>query len=173
MERKAKQMLMEELEQKLKRASALFIAEYSGMNVAQVSKLRRELDNVGGEFKVTKNTLLRIASAGTQAEALQDQFTGPNAVIYSYKDPVGVAKVLAAVAKEMPRLKVKSGLLGQQRIGALEISTLATIPSREVLIGKLLGLMLGLPQRLVGVMAANLMQLMLVLNAIKSKKEGM
>jgi large subunit ribosomal protein L10 len=166
-------MLMEELEQKLKRASALFIAEYSGMNVAQVSKLRRELDNVGGEFKVTKNTLLRIASAGTQAEALQDQFTGPNAVIYSYKDPVGVAKVLAAVAKEMPRLKVKSGLLGQQRIGALEISTLATIPSREVLIGKLLGLMLGLPQRLVGVMAANLMQLMLVLNAIKSKKEGM
>ncbi len=173
MERKAKQKVVEDLEEKLKRAGALFVAEYSGMNVAQVSRLRRELDNVGGEFKVTKNTLLKIASAGTQAEALQDQFTGPNAVIYSYKDPVGVAKVLAAMTKEMPKLKLKSGLLGKQRVGSQEILTLATIPPKDVLIGKLLGLMLGVPQRLVGVLSANLMQLMWTLNAIKKQKEAM
>ena len=172
MERKAKQKVVEQLGDKLNRAGALFLAEYSGMSVAQISKLRRELDHVGGEFKVAKNTLLKIAAAGTQAEALQDQFTGPNAVIYSYKDPVGVAKVLSAIAKDVPKLKLKSGLLGKQRLGAPDIATLATIPPKEVLVSKLLGLMLGLPRRLVGALSWNLVQLVLTLNAIKSQKEG-
>ncbi|OPY66065.1 MAG: 50S ribosomal protein L10 [Syntrophorhabdaceae bacterium PtaU1.Bin034] len=172
MERKAKEKVVEELEDKLKRAGALFIAEYSGMSVAQISKLRRELDNVGGEFKVAKNTLLKIASTGTQAEAIQDQFAGPNAVIYSYKDPVGVAKVLAATTKDVPKLKLKTGLLGKQRLGAQEIQALSTIPPKEVLVGKLLGLLMSMPQRLVGALSGNIMQLMLTLNAIKSQKEG-
>ena len=81
MERKAKEKVVEELGDRLNRAGALFLAEYSGMSVAQISKLRRELDNVGGEFKVAKNTLLKIAAAGTQAEVLKDEFAGPNAVI--------------------------------------------------------------------------------------------
>jgi large subunit ribosomal protein L10 len=141
------------------------------MNVAQITKLRRELDNAGGEFKVTKNTLLRIASTGTQAEALKDDFVGPNAVVYSYKDPVAVAKVLASISKETPKLKVKSGLLGARKIGAQDIATLATLPSREVLIGKFLGLLIGMPQRLVGALSWNLTQLMLTLTAIKTQKE--
>ena len=163
---------MEELGGKLKAAGALFLAEYSGMNVAQISKLRRDLDSVGGEFKVAKNTLLTIASAGTPAEALKDAFTGPNAIIYCYKDPVGVAKVLAAVTKDMPKLQLKAGLLGTKRIKAQEILTLATLPPKEILVGKLLGLMLGLTQRLVWALSGNLMQLMLTLNAIKAKKEA-
>ena len=171
MERKAKEKVVEELDDKLKRAGALFLAEYSGMNVAQISKLRRDLDNVGGEFKVAKNTLLKIAAAGTRAEALKDEFAGPNAIICSYKDPVGVAKVLAAVAKDIPKLRLKAGLLGTQRINPQEILTLATLPSRDILIGKLLGLLLGLPQRLVGALSGNLMQFLLTLNAIKTKKE--
>jgi large subunit ribosomal protein L10 len=172
LERKAKQIVTEELQEKLKRANAFFLAEYSGLNVAQTSKLRRDLDNAGGEFKVAKNTLLRIAVSGTPAEDLKDQFVGPNAVIYSYKDPVSVAKVLAGVAKDMPKLKVKLGLLGKQRLSSQDVSNLATIPPKEVLVGKLLGLMKGMPQRLVGTLSANLTQLMLTLNAIKSQKEG-
>jgi len=172
LERKAKQKVVEELGDRLKSARALFLAEYSGMNVAQISKLRRDLDNVGGEFKVAKNTLLKIAAAGTPAQALEDQFLGPNAVIYSYKDPVGVAKVLSAAAKDVPTLKLKTGLLGKQRLGASDIAMLATIPPKEVLVGKLLGLLLGLPQRLVGALSASLVELMLTLNAIKRQKEG-
>ena len=172
MERQAKEIVVEELGDRLSRAGALFLAEYSGMSVAQISKLRRELDNVGGEFKVAKNTLLKIAATGTPAEVLKDQFLGPNAIIYSYKDPVGVAKVLAAIAKDVPKLKLKTGLLGKQLLGASDITMLATIPPKEVLVSKLLGLMLGLPQRLVGALSGNLMQLMMTLNAIKSQKEG-
>ena len=172
MERKAKEKVVEELDDKLKRAGALFLAEYSGMNVAQISKLRRELDKVGGEFKVAKNTLLKIAAAGTQAEALKDEFAGPNAIICSYKDPVGVAKVLAAVAKDMPKLKVKAGLLGAKRINPQEILTLATLPSKDVLIGKLLGLLLGLPQRLVGALSGNIMQLIADIERDQDKKRN-
>lgn len=172
MEKKTKQKVMDELQEKLNRANALFLTEYSGLNVAQVSKLRRDIDNAGGEFKVAKNTLLKIAATGTQAEGLKDDLAGPNAMIYSYKDPVGVAKVLAGVAKDLPKLKVKAGLLGTQRLTAQDIANLATIPPKEVLVGKLLGLMKGMPQRLVGTLSANLMQLMWTLNAIKTQKEG-
>jgi large subunit ribosomal protein L10 len=173
LERKAKEKLVGELDDRLKRAGALFLAEYSGMNVAQITKLRRELDNVGGEFKVAKNTLLSLAAQGTSAEALKDEFVGPNAVIYSYKDPVGVAKVLAAIVKDVPKLKLKSGLLGTKRIKANEILTLATLPPKEILVGKLLGLMVGIPQRLVGALSGNLMQLLMTLSAIKARKETM
>ncbi len=172
MERKTKQNVMDELQEKLKRANALFLTEYSGLNVAQMSKLRRDLNNAGGEIKVAKNTLLRIAASGTRADGMKDQFVGPNAMIYSYRDPVGIAKVLAGVAKDMPKLKVKLGLLGTQRLTPQDITNLATIPPKEVLVAKLLGLMKGMPQRLVGTLSANLMQLMLTLTAIKNQKEG-
>jgi large subunit ribosomal protein L10 len=171
LERQSKEKVVAELQEKLKRANALFLTEYSGMNVAQVSKLRRDLDGAGGEFKVAKNTLLTKAAAGTQAESLTQEFAGPNAMIYSYRDPVGVAKVLAGVAKDMPKLKVKLGLLGTQRLTPADIANLATIASKEVLVAKLLGLLKGMPQRLVGTLAANLMQLMWTLNAIKTQKE--
>jgi large subunit ribosomal protein L10 len=172
LERKTKQKVMDELQEKLKRANALFLTEYSGMNVAQVSKLRRDVNNAGGEFKVAKNTLLKLAASGTQAEGLKEQFVGPNAMIYSYKDPVSIAKVLAGVAKDMPKLKVKFGLLGMQRLSPQDVANLATIPPKDVLMGKFLGLMKGMPQRLTGTLSANLTQFMLMLNAIKSQKEG-
>jgi large subunit ribosomal protein L10 len=172
LERKAKQTVVDELQEKLNRANALFLTEYAGLNVAQVSKLRRDINGAGGEFKVAKNTLLKIAASGTMAEGLREELAGPNAMIYSYKDPVGVAKVLAGVTKDLPKLKIKGGLLGTQRLTPQDIANLATIPPKEVLVGKLLGLMKGMPQRLVGTLSANLTQFMLVLNAIKTQKEG-
>ena len=173
MERKKKQKVMEEMGARLKGTNALFLTEYIGMNVAQTNRLRRDLGKAGAEFEVIKNTLFKIASAGTDVESIHDQFTGPNAVIYSYKDPTGVAKALSLLSKEMPKLKIKSGLLGKQRLSPEQITKLASLPSRELLIGRFLGTMKGMPQRLVNVLQGNLMQLMMVLNAIKSKKEEM
>jgi len=171
-ERKTKEVVVNELESKLKQANAIFLAEYSGMNVAQMTRVRRELQQAGAEFKVTKNTLLRRAANGTDAEAILDKFTGPNAVICSYKDPAGVAKLLSSIVKEIPFLKVKSGVFGRQRLGPEDLVRLAALPSREVLLAKLLGLIKSPPQRLVGVLAANLNRLMWTLNAIKTQKEA-
>ena len=171
MERQKKEQVVEELGAKLKELNFMFLTEYSGMSVAQLTKLRRELRSVDVEFNVVKNSLLKIASGGTKAEALKDQFSGPNAIICIHKDPTSAAKIIAGLSKEMPNLKLKAGFLGNKVISAEEILKLATLPSREMLISKLLGLLQGMPQRLVYVLSGNLNKLMWTLSAIKNQKE--
>jgi len=171
LERQKKEQVVEELGAKLKELNSMFLAEYSGMNVAQTTKLRRELRNVDVEFSVVKNSLLTIASEGTKAAALKDQFSGPNAIICINKDPTSAAKVLAGLLKEMPSLKLKAGYLGDRVINTEEILKLATLPSRDILVGKLLGLLQSMPQRLVYVLSGNLNKLMMTLEAIKIQKE--
>jgi large subunit ribosomal protein L10 len=171
LERQKKEKVVEELKAKLANLNAMFLAEYSGTNMTQMTKLRRELRNVDVEFNVVKNTLLKIASGGTKAEALQDKFTGPNAIVCINKDPSSAAKVLSGLAKDIPNLKLKAGFLGNRVITAEEILKLATIPSKEVLVGKFLGLLQGMPQRLLYVLSGNMNKLMMTLNAIKIQKE--
>jgi large subunit ribosomal protein L10 len=171
LERAKKQKVVEELGAKLRQMNSMFLAEYSGLNVAQMTKLRKELRNVDVELNVVKNTLLSIASEGTRAQVLKDKFSGPNAIIGIYKDPVSAARILAGVSKEMPQLKLKAGFLGEQVITPEDILKLATLPPRDVLIAKFLGLLQGMPQRLVYVLSGNLNKLMITLNAIKTQKE--
>ncbi len=171
MERAKKQKVVEELGTKLRQMNSMFLAEYSGLTVAQMTKLRKELRTVGVEFSVVKNTLLSIASDGTRAQALKGKFSGPNAIVGIYKDPVSAAKILAGVSKDMPQLKLKAGFLGDQVLTPEDIQRLATLPAREVLIAKFLGLLQGMPQRLVYVLSGNLNKLMITLNAIKTQKE--
>jgi large subunit ribosomal protein L10 len=171
LERQKKEKVVEELKAKLVNLNAMFLAEYSGTNMTQMTRLRREFRNVDVEFNVVKNTLLKIASQGTKAEKLQDQFSGPNAIICINKDPTGAAKVLAGLAKDVPHLNLKAGYLGDRVITAEEILKLATIPSKEVLVGKFLGLLQGMPQRLLYVLSGNTNKLMMTLNAIKIQKE--
>jgi large subunit ribosomal protein L10 len=171
LERQKKEKVVEELGSKLRKLEYLFLAEYNGMSVAQITRLRRELRSVDTEFTVIKNSLMKIASKGTKAEVLQDKFDGPNAIISIYKDPVGAARVVANIAKEVPSLKLKAGYLGVRLITAEDILKLATLPSREVLLRKLLGVLKGQPARLVYALSGNLNKLMLVLNSIKNQKE--
>lgn len=171
MERQKKEKVVEQLGSKLRELNYLFLAEYSGMTVAQITRLRRELRNVDTEFSVVKNSLLKIASKGTKAEALQDKFQGPNAIVTVNKDPIGAARVIANIVKEVPSLKLKAGYLGERLITAEEILKLATLPSREQLLGKLVGVLKGQPSRLVYALSGNLNKLVLVLNSIKNQKE--
>jgi large subunit ribosomal protein L10 len=171
LERQKKEKVVEELGSKLRELNYMFLAEYSGMTVAQITRLRRELRNVDTEFTVVKNSLLKIASKGTKAEVLQDKFDGPNAIISIYKDPIGAARVIAGIAKEVPSLKLKAGYLGERLITVEDILKLATLPSREQLLAKLVGVLKGQPARLVYALSGNLNKLVLVLNAIKNQKE--
>ncbi|MCX8023166.1 MAG: 50S ribosomal protein L10 [Syntrophorhabdaceae bacterium] len=171
MERAKKEKVVAELGSKLKKMSSMFIAEYSGLNVAQMTKIRKELRGVDAEFTVVKNTLLSIASEGTRAQALKERFTGPNAIVGVYKDPVSAARIISGFMKEMPQLKIKGGFLGDQIIGPEDVNKLATLPSKEVLIGKFVGLLKGVPQRLVFVLSGNMGKLLMTLNAIKAQKE--
>jgi large subunit ribosomal protein L10 len=171
LERKKKHKIVEELGAKLKRMDSMFVAEYSGMSVAQMTRLRRELRGVDTEFTVVKNTLFKIACEGTRAAVLKDKFQGPNAIFGVYRDPIATAKILAGLARDIPQLKLKAGFLGDQVLTVEEITRLATIPPKEVLVARFMGLLQGMPQRLVYVLSGNMSKLLITLNAIKTQKE--
>ena len=132
------------MHEKLQRAKAVFLADFRGMNVGKATELRNELRKAAVEYKVVKNTLLELASRETDKESLKPFFTGPTAIALSYDDPVAAAKVLSKFAKEQQAtFKLKAGVLTGKAITVADIQALADLPSREVLLAKLLGIHAG------------------------------
>lgn len=173
MNKEGKQLLVTEVHDKLQRAKAVFLADFRGMNVGQATELRNELRKASVEFKVIKNTLLELASKGTDKEALNPHFAGPTAVAISYDDPVAAAKVLSRFAKEATNpFTLKAGVLSGKAITPADIQALADLPSREVLIAKMLGSMQAPATNFVGVLAAVPGSFVRALNAIRIQKEG-
>ena len=173
MNRASKQQIIAELHEKLKDAKAMFLADFRGMDVEKANNLRTELRKVTVEYKVVKNTLLELASRETDKAVLSSHYAGPTAVVLSYEDPVAAAKVLSRFAKEYQNVfKLKAGILSGKAITALEIQALAELPSREVLIAKLLGTLNAPVANFVGTLAAVPGSLVRALDAIRSKKQG-
>jgi large subunit ribosomal protein L10 len=168
-----KQQVVTELHDKLTRAKAVFLADFRGMNVEKATGLRDELRKADVEYKVVKNTLLELASRETDKEALSSHFVGSTAIAFSYDDPVSAAKVLSRFAKESQAIfKLKAGVLSGRLISVADIQALADLPSREVLLAKMLGSMNAPATNFVGVLAAVPGSFVRVLNAIKMQKEG-
>ena len=173
MNKESKQQVVAEMHDKLQRAKAVFLADYRGMSVGQATALRDELRKAAVEYKVVKNTLLELASKDTDKEALNPYYAGPTAIALSYDDPVAAAKVLAKFAKEQTNpFTLKAGLLSGKTISAADIQALADLPSREVLIAKMLGSMQAPATNFVGVLAAVPGSFVRALDAIRAKKEG-
>jgi len=168
-----KQQVVAELHEKLQRAKAVFLADFRGMNVGKATDLRNELRKASVEYKVVKNTLLDLASRETDKESLSPHYIGPTAIAFSYDDPVAAAKVLSRFAKEQQAtFKLKAGILSGKMISVADIQALADLPSREVLIAKLLGTMQAPTANFVGVLAAVPASFVRLLGAIKAQKEG-
>ena len=173
MNKESKQQIVTDLHEKLQRAKAVFLADFRGMNVEQATNLRNELRKAEVEYKVVKNTLLELASQETEAAALTPHYKGPTAIAMTYSDPVAAAKVLSKFAKEQQAtFKLKAGVLSGKAITAPEIQALADLPSREVLLAKMLGSLNAPATNFVGVLAAVPGSFVRVLNAIKIQKEG-
>jgi large subunit ribosomal protein L10 len=168
-----KQQVVTELHDKLKRAKAVFLADFRGMSVGKATNLRNELRKASVEYKVVKNTLLDLASRETDKELLNTYFVGPTAIAFSYDDPVAAAKVLSRFAKEQQAtFKLKAGVLSGKVISVADIQALADLPSREVLLAKLLGTMQAPTANFVRVLAAVPASFVRVLSAIKDQKES-
>lgn len=132
-----------DLRDKFKRASCVYLADYSGLDVQAANELRRQIHAVGGgdfEYRVTKNCVLRLAAGDTPMENIASHFQGPIAIALSFGDPVGLAKVLADFAKDHEVFGLKVGVLEGDAIGAAEIEKLATLPSLDQLRGMIIGL---------------------------------
>lgn len=129
------------LHDRFKQATVTLLATSQGLSVAKVQQLRRALKQAGGEYKVAKNTFARRAMKDTAYAKLDALLEGPTGLVFGYSDPVAVAKVLVKFAEENDKLSIKAGVLGEQMLEAAAVTELAKMPSREVLLGTLLGLL--------------------------------
>ncbi len=153
MKRTEKEKIVTDLHQRLERSQAVFLADFTGLNVEAVNKLRRELQQRGDEFQVVKNTLLRRAVQDTPAAVLAKTLTGPCGLTISFQDPVASAKVLADFAKDREKFAFKGGMLQGKVLAAEDIGRLAKMPSREVLLGQMLSSLVAVPTGLVSALS--------------------
>ena len=136
-----KQPIVAEISENIKDAQSVVLVDYRGLTVEQDTKLRKICRENGGTYKVYKNTMMNFAFKGTQFEALAPYLGGPSAAAISTTDATAPARVLGKFAKEADKLEIKGGVVEGIAYDAAGIANIATIPSREELLSKLLGSM--------------------------------
>ena len=169
--RSNKEEILAQYENGLAKAPHAFLLDYQGITVPQVTELRKRVRDSGGEYVVVKNTIALRAIDSKALGQLKEHFVGPTAVVFSLTDPVGVAKALTDYAKDVPAIKLKAGLVEGRAIAADQIKDIASLPSREELIAKLLFLMQSPVTRFVRVLAAVPQSFVMVLDQVRKKKE--
>jgi large subunit ribosomal protein L10 len=132
-----------EIKERFARASAVILADYRGLTVKEMQALRTKLRESGSELRVYKNTLAQIAMRELALPDLGELLEGPTAFLFSYGDPVAPAKAIVDFTKDHKVLAVKGGFIDSAVTGASGIAALAALPTREVLLAKLLGTMLN------------------------------
>lgn len=171
MDRSQKEELVASLHQTFSETNLVVVTQQSGLTVAEVSALRRQMREAGASYKVTKNRLTRLALEGTKFEALKELFSGPTAVAVS-ADPVAAAKVCVTFAKGNEKLIIVGGAMGETRLDPDAIKALATLPSLDELRGKLVGLLQAPATKVAGVVQAPAAQLARVFSAYGSQGEA-
>ena len=170
----AKQAIVAELKEKLTGAKGAVLVNYRGLTVAQDTKLRRQLREAGVDYRVVKNTMTRIAAQEAGLEGLDAYLEGPTAMAISTTDPVAPAKIITDFVKEhkLQVLEVKAGLVEGNVIDENGVKALASLPSREVLIAKMLGSMQSPITGLVNVLQGSISNLVYALDAVRQQKES-
>ncbi len=172
MDRKGKEQVVAELHQRLAESRLTVLTGYTGMNVEKMTAFRNVLRKNDTEVSVVKNTLLNIAARQTDVSLLSDYFRGPLAITISRGDVVAPTKALIDFAKKNANLEIKCGVMGGKVLSREQIIALSELPSRDVLLGKLLSVMVGVQTSLVTVLSAVPRGLVQVLNGYREKKEA-
>ena len=171
MRKEQKAEIVQEIQEIVAKSQIGILTDFKGLKVEDMTRLRRQLAEAEGQLRIVKNTLLRRAGADDSPLApLVSHSTGPNALTLGFGDPVAVTKVLIKFAQEKPQLVIKAGALSGQELSPKDLEALSKLPAREVLLAQLLGVMQGVPQGLVSVLAAAIRNLLNVLVAIKDQK---
>jgi large subunit ribosomal protein L10 len=169
MTRAEKQTEIEELAKRFANDDLIVLTQYSGLTVAQITKLRGDLRKEGASFKVTKNSLAKKAIQGTRLEGIANLFTGPTGVATS-KDAVAAAKAAHNFAKTNEKLIIIGGMLGEKILSAADVKALAVLPSLDELRSKLVGLLQAPASKMVGLLQAPARDLIGVTKAYGEKK---
>ena len=149
-----KQQDLDKLKTELAKVSTVILTTFQGITVENDTKLRRAVQAAGGKYQVVKNTLAELAGTGTPAEGVLKNLKGTNSIAYTNTDPVALAKALTKVAKEVPSFQFKSGVVEGRVISIAEIQQLATMPSKDELISKIMFLLSAPAQRVAATLNA-------------------
>lgn len=156
----AKELIVNEIIDRLDRAKSVVLIDYRGLTVAEVTELRNLYREAGVEYKVLKNTLIARAIEGKNLEDMNASLEGPTAVAFSYDDEVTAAKITHDFSKKVNKMEIKCGVMNGVYASKEEMETIASLPSREVLLAKM-----------VGSIKAPLSNLVYAINAIKDQAE--
>lgn len=171
--RSEKQTDLDNLKNELAQVSTVILTTFQGITVEDDTKLRRAVQAAGGNYKVVKNTLAERAAAGTSAEPLLRDLKGTNSLAYTSTDPVALAKALTKIAKDVPAFQFKAGVVEGRVLSIAEIQQLATLPSKEELISKIMFLLNAPAQRMATALTALPRNVAVVVSeAVKAEKFG-
>ena len=168
-----KQAVVEQLVERLRDAEAVYLTDFTGLNVKSMTDLRARLRRVGGEYLVVKNTLARRAFSGLDLPDIGGFFTGPTGLVIGREDPVTAAKVLDEFAREHDnKPAVKIGIVERRTVGAEDVARLAKLPPREQLLAELAGLLEAPLAQLAYALQALLGEFVGLLEALRAQRES-
>ena len=171
--RSEKQQDLDKLKSELAKVSTVILSTFQGITVEDDNKLRRAVQQAGGTYRVVKNTLAERAGEWTPNEALLKNLSGTNSIAYTETDPVSLAKALTKIAKDVPAYQFRAGIVEGRVLSIAEIQQLASLPSKEELISKVMFLLGAPAQRIASALAAvNRNLAVTVSEAVKANKLG-
>ena len=164
-----KAIIIEEIKDKLSRAKGVVLVDYSGINVQEVTELRAQFRKANVEYKVYKNTLVLRAANELGIEDLEQYLHGTTAFAFDYENPVAPAKVLTEYIGKIKKMQIKSGILESRVVSAAGVEDLSKLPSKEILVAQLLGVMNAPVRDFASVLNGTARSLVQVLSAIQEK----
>jgi len=170
LEKTQKNQIIEEIYQKLQKSQAVYAFNYRGVNVMNIEAIRKGLRETQGEMKVVKNTLAHIAFQKANIPFDKKMLTDQNALAFSYQDIVLTAKALIGFTKKIPQLELKGVWLNQKQYGPEQVKNLANLPTRDVLVSRVVGGIAAPLSGLVGALSGVLRNMLWVLKSIEEKK---
>jgi large subunit ribosomal protein L10 len=172
LERKEKEIFVADMKDRLRRAKATFIVDYQGLRVEAINNLRKELKDIGNDFQVIKNRLMKLACQDTETESLKEHFKGPCGLAITYDDIVAPAKILVDFSKDNKKLDIKIGQMSGKTMDLEAIKRLAELPGRDELLSQVLSAMQEVPTSLVRGLNSLLVNFLNVLKAIEGTRQN-